>query len=331
MEEVVHEKYPANSAARKMIINVPLAGKDELIGQILEALGKGIKKFKSIDYAYVVEKDDTLVGVVSIRDLLAAPKNTKISEIMRTNIISVSPDADREKAADLAVKHNIKAVPVVKNKKLVGVVATDAILSILNRALREDVLHLAGIHKAHLEYENTLAVPLFKGILHRLPWLLVGLLGITISAIFIGIFEATIQKYFLLALFIPAIVYMSNALGIQNQTLFIRDLAIMGQEMNLRKYFVRQMATGAFLGLILGSVVFLIISFLWKQPFIAFVIAISMFITLVVSGFTALATTLIIKNFRLDPAIGSGPFATVISDVSSIIIYFLVAIALLGI
>ena len=329
MEEVVHEKYLINSAGRKMIINVPLARKEDSVEFVLDFLKKDLKSFKTIDYVYVIEEDETLVGVVSIKGILGASKSSKLEEIMRTSMITVSPDADQEKVADLAVKHNIKVVPVVKNKKLVGVVPTDKILSILNRALREDVLHLAGIHKAHLQYENTLAVPLFKSILHRLPWLLIGLFGITIAAIFISVFESTLQKYLILAFFVPAIVYMSDALGTQHQTLFIRDLAIMGQDLNIKKYFLKQMVIGALLGLIIGFVIFVIISLFWKETFIAFVIGISMFITLTISSFTALTTTLIIKKLKMDPALGSGPFATIVSDVSSILVYFIVAILLL--
>lgn len=330
MPENAHEKYPAGSAGKKMIANVPMVRKGATIGRILESLRKDTKKLRSMDYVYVTEEDGTLLGVVSIRDILDAGKDSEVGKIMKTSVIAVSPETDQEKVADLAVKHSIKAVPVVKNKKLVGVVVSDAILSILNRALREDILHLAGIHKAHLEYENTLAVPLFQGILHRLPWLLIGLFGITVSAVFISVFEATLQKYLVLAFFIPAIVYMSGAIGTQHQTLFIRDLAIMGQELDLRRYFIKQTAIGAILALIIAAIVFLIVSIFWKQPFIALTIAISMFITLVVSGFTAMAATLAIKKFRLDPALGSGPFATVVSDVTSIIVYFAVVILMLG-
>jgi magnesium transporter len=254
-----------------------------------------------------------------------------MKEIMKKKLVTVSPETNQEKAADLAVKHNIKAVPVVQNKKLVGVVVTTQIFSILNRALREDIIHLAGIHKAHLEYENTMAVPLFKSIEHRLPWLLIGLLGITMAAVFIGFFEETLQKYLVLAFFIPAIVYMSGALGTQLQTLFIRDLAILGEELKVRQYFIRQMLIGCLLGAVISVLVFIIISIFWQEPFIAAVIAISMFITLLVSAFTALLTTLLIKRFKWDPALGSGPFATIVSDVTSIVIYIAVVLLLIGV
>ncbi len=323
--------YPINSVGKKMTQKFLVSLKNEIVGEVLKRIERDIKDYDMTHYIYIVDNDSRLAGVVSIRDLLSSSKNRKIGEIMKKNLISVSPDTDREKAADLAVKHNIKAIPVVERKKLVGVISTDEILKTLNRALREDILHLAGIHKSHLKYENTLEVPLFFGLIHRLPWLILGLIGITFAAIFIGFFEKMLDSYLILAFFIPAIVYMSNALGTQHQTLFIRDLAILGKELNIKKYILKQMTIGVLLALIISILLYLIILIFWKQPFMSFVIACSMFITVSLSGFTALIITLIIKKLNLDPALGSGPFATIISDVTSIIIYFLVALLFLRI
>jgi magnesium transporter len=334
MEKAVgsnHGVFLPNSVGRRMVTEVLVVHESETKEAVLGKLQKNLSNLKTLAYVYVTGDDEALVGVVSIRELLAAHASAKMKEIMKKKLVTVSPETNQEKAADLAVKHNIKAVPVVQNKKLVGVVVTTQIFSILNRALREDIIHLAGIHKAHLEYENTMAVPLFKSIEHRLPWLLIGLLGITMAAVFIGFFEETLQKYLVLAFFIPAIVYMSGALGTQLQTLFIRDLAILGEELKVRQYFIRQMLIGCLLGAVISVLVFIIISIFWQEPFIAAVIAISMFITLLVSAFTALLTTLLIKRFKWDPALGSGPFATIVSDVTSIVIYIAVVLLLIGV
>lgn len=330
-KESSYEKYPHNSAGREMTRKFLIARKNETIGGVLHRIEKEIKNSEISDYVYIIDNNENLTGVVSLRDILSSSKNKRTSEVMERNLISVSPETDREKVADLAVKHNINVIPVVKNKKLIGVVSADEILSTLNRALREDILHLAGIHKSHLKYENTLEVPFFLSIFHRLPWLIIGLIGIVIAAVFIGIFEDILQSYLVLAFFIPAIVYMSDALGTQYQTLFIRDLAIMGKKLNVKIYVLRQMIIGLFLGFIISFLIFAVILLFWKQPFIAFVIASSMFITLLISSFTALMITYILYHYNFDPALGGGPFATIVSDVISIIIYFAVAILFLGV
>jgi len=314
-----------------MVTGVPTADKGETVGSILRRIESRARRFKTIDYVYVVDEAGVLAGVASIKELFASSKGSKVSSIMSKSIVSVHPEEDCEKVADLAVKHNIKAVPVVMKGKFLGVVPTDNILSILNRALREDILHLAGIHKAHLKYENTLAVPLFLSILHRLPWLVIGLLGVTGIAVFISAFELTLQKYLLLAFFTPAIVYMSAALGTQHQTLFVRDLAVMGKELKLGRYIARQMIIGMLLSLVIGALVFLVIALFWNQRYIGFVISLSMAVTIIISSFTSLMVILMMKHLKFDPALGSGPFATIISDVMSIVVYFLIAFLFLGV
>ena len=322
--------YPRHTAARRAITEVPLAQKNETVKSVLHRLRSPAEELKMTDYVYVVNHKMVLEGVVSLRDLLRHSEDTKLGMLMKKNIVAVSPETHQEKAADLAVKHNIKAIPVVKRGKLLGVVPMRQILLILNRALREDVLTFAGIHKAHLQYENTLAVPLFKGILHRLPWLLVGLVGISMAAGFISLFEAVLEQYIILAFFIPAILYMAAALGIQHQTLFVRDLAIMGKELRLRSYVLKQMLIGSLLAVVVGLTMLLIVNLFWKESFIALVIALAMFLALLASSFTSLAVTFIINKLHLDPALGSGTLATIISDVTSIVIYFAVSFALLG-
>src|SRR3989344_8117298 len=125
------------------------------------------------------------------------------------------------KMANLALKHGLKAIPIVEKNKLIGVVLTNRILSIINRSLHKNILYFAGIHKDHLNFEDTSRVPLTLSLLHRTPWLVIGLIGVIFIAFFINRFEDILNKHLILAFFIPAIVYMSSALGTQNQTLLI--------------------------------------------------------------------------------------------------------------
>ncbi len=323
-------EYSPESAASRIITEVPIANDGEKVKSVINRVINNIYRFKTVDYIYILDDNSSLVGVISIKNLLGANKESKIESVMKTNLVTVSPDTDEEKVADLAVKHNIKSIPVIENGRFVGVVPIEKILPILNMALREDLLHLAGIHKAHLKYENTLTVPVFSSMMHRIPWLIIGLIGITMAALFMSAFEATLQQYLVLAFFIPAIVYMSDALGTQHQTLFIRDLAVLGKELNLRTYFIKQMLVSSLLAIFIGALTFLIITVFWNDYFIAIVISISMFATLIASSISAFGTTIVINKLNLDPALGSGPLATIISDVSSIIIYFAVAYIFLG-
>jgi magnesium transporter len=322
------ENYKNHSIAHQMVTEVMKISHDSKIKDIFKLLSKGTKKYKMEDYIYVIDNKNNLIGVISLEEIFNHPKSTPVNKIMKTQLATISLGADEEKAADLALKHGIRAVPIVKNGKLLGAIPTKKLLAILNRSLQQDILHFAGIHKSHLNYEDTTKVPLLLSVVHRVPWLFIGLIGISIAAIFISIFDSILEKHIILASFIPAIVYMSSALGTQHQTLFIRDLAVLGKKLNLFNYFLRQTFIAAVIGLFVSSLTFLGI-YIWKEFFIAFVIAFSMFVSLIVTNFTSLTTTLILFKLGKDPALGSGPFATVISDVSSIIIYFLIASLLL--
>lgn len=323
--------YPSGSSGRKMISEVLTAKSSDTIKNVLDKLKKTAKDLKSIDYIYVVDNENRLVGVVSIKEVFSQPRQTKIVKIMHINLITVSPHTDLEKAANLALVHNINAVPVVEKGKLLGILPSHKIHSILNKALKEDILHFAGIHKSHLEYENTLAVPLLRTIYHRLPWLVIGLIGIIFTARVINLFDGLLEKHLILAFFIPAIVYMSDALGTQHQTLFVRDIAVIGKDLNIGLYFLKQMVVATILGICIGAMSFLTIFFLWNEAFIAFIISLSMLIAMLVSGITSLMITFIINKLGMDPALGSGPFATVVSDLTSVFVYLVVALMFLGI
>lgn len=324
----MNNDYKQGAVVHKMVVNVLKVKEKSTITSIIKKLKEG-KHFEIIDYVYILDDNERLVGVISIRELFTYPSKTRVDKIMKRNLITINPETDQEKVAHIALKHGIKAVPVVEKGKLLGVVTPQKILHILNKSLQEDILHFAGIHRSHLQYENTIKVPLHQAIIHRVPWLIIGLIGIIFAAIFISIFESVLNKHLILAFFIPAIVYMSNALGTQNQTLLVRDLSLLGKELNIGYYFFRQMIISLFLGLIICSLAFLGILFFWKTPFIAFVISISMFVAIIITGLTSLIMTLIINKFGQDPALGSGPFSTIVSDITSIVIYFLMAVWLL--
>ncbi len=317
------------SITKIMDTNIPTVKKGQTINEVISILEKKGKPFETIDYIYVNDKNENLVGFFSVKELFRSSKNTSVDKIMQTKIVMVSPITDAENVAHLALKHGLKAVPVVEKGKLLGVVSPREIIQILNKSLRKDLFHFAGIHKSHLEYENSLTVPVSKSLIHRAPWLIIGLIGVIIVAAYIGLFEEELKKYLLLAFFIPAIVYISDALGTQLQTILIRDMAILGKDLQVKKYFLKQMLISVLISFIVGIGLFLAVSIFWKQTYMAFVISLAAFVSLIFTSFTALLTTFMIKKLGYDPALGGGPLATIISDAASIVIYFATATLLL--
>ena len=162
---------------------------------------------------------------------------------------------------------------------------------------------------------------------HRLPWLVLGLMGGIATSHIVSSFEEVLQKNLILAAFIPLIVYMSDAVGDQMEAFVIRDLAI--HKLNFIKYIGRQFLITAFIALLLGTVLFIYTVISQKDPKIALVLSTALFTSTTSSVFTGLVLPLIFNKIHLDPANASGPIATIIQDLLSVTIYFSVASYLL--
>lgn len=299
------------------------------IKQVDEHISKNGGDFDEVDYIYVQNSAEKLVGVLSIRDLFRYAPTTPIKSVMKKEIIYVRPDTHRERIAHLALQHNLRAIPIVKQGKLVGVIVTNKILHIINRTLHEHILSFSGVHHAHLDYEDTMHIPIRESIVHRAPWLLIGLVGVIIAAGIMDQFASVLDEHLIVAFFIPAILYMSNALGTQNQTLYIRDISIMGKELKTIPYFVRTLIISIIISLMIAMIVYGIVFLLWKGNGETLVISAAIFATLMISSITSFITAYLFQKTGHDPALGSGPLATIISDVTSIILYFVIVAVLL--
>jgi len=319
----------SKSIDKYLITKIPIVKENATVKSVLLMLEKINNIYDSVDYIYVIDKKGDLKGIFYIQELFNNPKNTLIEKFMQKDVVTVSLDTEIEKVAHIALKHNLKQVPVTEAGKIIGAFSSRRILSTINRSLKKDIFHFAGIHKSHLDFENSLEIPIFKAVKSRLPWLIIGLIGAMIMALYIGMFEQTLAEYLIIVSFIPAIVYICDALGTQFQTVFVRDLAILGKELSFKKYLLKQMIIGLLIALVVGVIIFFFIFLFWNIPIIAFIISLASFISLIVTGFTALLITLLIKRFKFDPALGSGPIATIISDMMSVVIYFLIVVWLI--
>ena len=282
-----HHYWPKNTAGRTMISKdfVPVVEYQKIIRDITLEIKEKIQEWETLNYLYVIDESGKLIGIASIKEIFRQSPEIKISQVMKKKIISVQPELDQEKVAYLALKNNIKAIPVVdKDNHLLGIVSSDRILSILNKEATEDIYHMAGIFRPEFRIGNILEIPVFKSLKSRIPWLLVGLVGGIIAAWIIGFFEAYLKENLILALFIPIIIYMANAVGMQTQTLFIRDLTIQ-HDILFKKYFLRQLIICFLISIVLSLGFFLIVLFGWASAYLGLVLAISMLVTIIAAVF----------------------------------------------
>jgi magnesium transporter len=282
----------------------------------------------SINYIYVVNSNQQLEGVVSIRELFLASPEQTISRIMQRQLITVRPTTSPTRAAYLALKHNIKSIPVVdKNNVLQKVFESDEILRLLYQDFRQDLLRLSGIIPSTSTSQAVRQTNFWQSLRGRLPWIIFGLIGGAFIAQFLQAFEEVLLTDIMFVPFIPLIVYIANAVGIQTQTLYIRDEA---QEPSIKTYpfLLRQLAEGVGIGLFTWLSLAIITFISWGSARLGLIIGLAMNISILVSIVQAVGIPYALIKLKKDPAIGSGPFATLLQDFTSVAIYILVVATL---
>lgn len=321
MKQSIFEK-----AKHKMTTKVPVVLEGETVLDMKRMLKEKMPDIETINYFYVLNKEKKLKGVFSIKEIFLMPDDKKNNEFMNRDIITIRPSTDRERIAILSLRYNLKAIPVVdSDNNFLGVVSSDEILNILRSEKVEDFLRSTGVHSP---IRDTLKGNSFFLAKARLPWLIAGLFGGIFAASIVEFFEAPLRSYFILAAFIPLMLYISNAVGIQTQTLLIRNL-VLDNKIKLRKHFKKEITTGIMIALPLGIILFLFALVISQPLKIGIILGTSLILAVLVAIIVNILIAWFLYKKKKDPAIGAGPFGTIINDLSSLIFYFSVAKILL--
>ena len=284
------------------------------------------EEWDSLQYLYIVDHEGVLVAVMSLHQLFREPDDRLVLDFAERDLVVVYPDTDPEQAALKALHRGIREIPVVDTAgKIVGVLTGDSLMAILDQESVENILKFGGIlSPISLDRYQSLKVSLTA----RLPWLLIGLIG-GFGTAFIGqFFEAVLEQTILLALFIPLMVYMADATGAQMQAFMIRDLATQ-KDFQFWSYLGMQ-------GLVILSLAITLSILLWGgslvlygQPMISLVLGLALFVAILSSIFSGIIVPYVFFQLKQDPANASGPIGTIIQDTGTIVIYFLIAQAIL--
>jgi magnesium transporter len=194
-----------NGLKQKITLKVPLIYPEQTLQEAQDILLKKLKnkEIETINYFYVIDQNKKLIGLFSIKELFLCDLKTKVKEVMKTQLIKADPQTDQEQVAYLALKNNIKAVPIVNQDNVfLGILTSDQILDILDKETSEDLLHLAGFYEPSQSFslKNNLSIPILKSIKNRLPWLIVGLFGGILAARIINLFTNSLEKNLILAM-----------------------------------------------------------------------------------------------------------------------------------
>ena len=305
--------------------HVPIASPQTSAGEIRRQLET--RRFDTVSEIAVCE-DKKLLGLINIEDLLPAPAATLASVLMDAKPPVVLPGTDQEIAAWKAVKHGESSLAVVDEQgHFQGLIRPQRLLRVLLKAHDQDMAYLGGFLRGTHEARAASEEPLMPRLWHRLPWLLIGLAGAIISADLVGAFESQLSGNVMLAFFIPGIVYLADAVGTQTETLVIRGLSV---GIPLRHMVAREIVTGIVIGAAL-SLIFLPLSILhWGEPRVCISVALSLFAACSAATVVAMSMPWLFHRLGRDPAFGSGPLGTVIQDLLSILVYFLIANWMVG-
>ena len=285
-------------------------------------------RYESVTLFCVTDADGLLLGVIRITDLLAAPPGALLSELMWRDAPRVQADIDQEKIASLALHHVLNAIPVVdQNNFLLGVIPSEALLHILRREHVEDIHRIAGIGRETHRAREAIESPPARRARDRLPWLLIGLLGSMFATWLMARYEQELHDRVAIAFFVPGLVYLADAIGTQTEAVAVRGLSL--SHARLSSLISSELRTGLLIGLTLGAVTFPMVWFTFGDMHLALGVALALFCASGVATTVGLLLPWLLNKFGTDPAYGSGPLATVIQDLLSLIIYFTIVSSIL--
>jgi len=285
-EPVPFTNFVSETASEHVCRLVPVTSPETQIGELRRSLEQ--VHFESATHIGICDRDK-FVGVLRVEDLFGA----------------------------LAVIDN--------GGRFVGFIPPDRLLAVLLHEHDEDMARVGGFLRDSSMARTASEEPVARRFWHRVPWLLLGLLGAVLAADIVGLFEKQLQANVMLAFFIPGIVYLADAVGTQTEALVIRGLSV---GVAIGHVVRREIFTGLFVGFTLAAVFFPIGLWRWGDVGLAMVVALSIFAACATASFVALSLPWVLNRMGIDPAFGSGPLATVIQDLLSVIIYLVIATAI---
>jgi magnesium transporter len=272
-------------------------------------------------YVYVIDQEEHLLGVMSLRDLIVNDDDELIRDLMNERIISVNATDDSEDVAQTFRDYDFLALPVVdEGNHLQGIVTVDDIIDVIDDEAASDYSGLAGVDVEEVS-ENPL-----KAASKRLPWLITLLFLGMATASLINHFDNLVQSASVLAVFITTITGTAGNAGTQSLAVAVRRLAFKDEEdKSMPRMIVSEIFTGMATGIVTGITIFFVI-FIWKHNLMLGVaVGVAMFCAITVANLAGSLIPMLMDRLGFDPAVASGPFISTLSDLTSVLIYFNIA------
>jgi magnesium transporter len=287
------------------------------------------ERFDSTDLVIVTREDGRYFGVVPARRLLEMEDAVTMAEVAVTDWPTVGPSVDQEHAVAVARATPAVAIPVVNGNGVpIGVLPAQTLFEVLSAEHREDMDRLVGILRERSGARHALEDPPFRRFGRRMPWLLVGLVMSSAATAVMAGYEQTLQNHVMVAFFIPAIVYLTDAIGTQTEAVAVRGLS--ARHRPLGEVLWNELLTGAMIGAALAVVAIFAIWAFFGQVAIRLGVGLSLVAAGTLACGIGLVLPWLLSRLGVDPAFGAGPVATILQDVLTIVVYFIVMTRVIG-
>ncbi len=327
MDNQIDKPYSPHSIGQHIVPFDLVFKRKDSVGHVLSKLRSQEKSWPNVEHIFVVDSERKFVGAVEFGKILHSHQNEELDKLITRDFPYVTDHAHQSNVAKIALVRGAENIPVIdQNGHFIGIVDATQILKILHEEHVEELMKFSGIlsSEGFLDVFKARFVEIVKS---RLPWLVFGLVGGMAATLIVERFEMELQKEIALAFFIPVIVYMNDAVGTQSETIFVRLASL--EKVDLVKYLVKEAKVAVSIGLVLSSLISVFIIAWLADLKIAFIVGSAMFSGIISSIFIATLIPWYLQKKGKDPAIGSGPFTTIIQDLLSIVIYFSIASAIL--
>ncbi|UAM97827.1 magnesium transporter [Polaribacter litorisediminis] len=285
------------------------------------------KEVTRVHSIYVVDKEDKLVGRLSLKDLIIAKSDQKIADISKSTVDAVNVHENDEEVAKIMAKYDLEAIPVVDDKNvLLGRITIDDIVDVLKEEAEKDYQMAAGLTQ-DVDSDDSI-LELTKA---RLPWLFLGLLGGVGAFLIMGLFENTFAENAVLFFFTPLIAAMAGNVGVQSSAIIVQGLANDDVKGSINSRLLKEMLLAALNGFVLALFLFFFVWAYEGKINTALAISTSLVVVIIVAGLIGTFVPLFLNKRGIDPAIATGPFITTSNDIFGILIYFMIAKLILGI
>lgn len=323
-------KYPADSAGSIMTTEFADLKINMTVEEAFEKIRKIALDKETVYTCYILDTSRKIVGIVDVKELLIAQKNTLIKDIMDTNVVTVNTLEDKEEVAKKFDKYDLVALPVVdKEDRLVGIITVDDAMDVLQEENTEDFEIMAAITPSEESYFKT---SVFKHAKNRILWLLLLMLSATVTGAILTHYEEAFAAVPILVSFIPMIMGTGGNCGSQSSTLIIRGMAM--DEIKLSNFFKaiwKEIRVALLVGIALALVNGIRIMIQYKDLKLAIVLGLTLIGTVTLAKMLGCMLPMLAKKLKLDPAIMAAPLITTIVDTCSILIYFTIAVSIMQI